>query len=393
MLFIFNDSSALFTSNIMHFGFCLFLIAYMRYNLENQNNSNSRFMFKRFIRSTIWALIADMASYLIDSQRFFADRFVNHVSMILSVFLTAYVGYMLNTFFDAVFHIKDNQKQRKRIYMIPVALVTVLLFINLFNGCLYSIDENNVYTRGPLSLISFFLQYVAFAVVALRAVFFKYPVKTLRYLRLRNSFVLVGVLTLFFGTMQIISQGKIAFQCLGVTAGIFILFSRFQEDQITNDILTGLNNRHALDAYITDKMKVYHDGAHGGESLYLIMMDVNFFKRINDNYGHVEGDKALKTVAKTLKHVGEKYGKSLFIARFGGDEFSAVFESNSEKKVLLLCDEIKKTLEEETKEFKYLLTIGTGYAVYTGSAMSIVSFYDRADKALYEDKDRIKNSK
>ena len=72
---------------------------------------------------------------------------------------------------------------------------------------------------------------------------------------------------------------------------------------------------------------------------------------------------------------------------------TAVFESNSDRKVLRLCEEIKSELVEESKDFKYLLTIGTGYAVYTGKSMSLVSFYERADKELYEDKERIKNSR
>ena len=190
--------------------------------------------------------------------------------------------------------------------------------------------------------------------------------------------------------MQIITGGAVAFQCLGITGSIFILFTRFQDDQITNDILTGLNNRCALDAYIEDKIKIYADGTHGGASLYLIMMDINYFKRINDNYGHVEGDKAIKLVAHILKTVASPYKTDLFVARFGGDEFAAVFETNSENKVKILCEDIKNALADETKDLRYLLSIGTGYAVYGGKTMSLLSLYDRADKALYEDKDRMK---
>ena len=100
---------------------------------------------------------------------------------------------------------------------------------------------------------------------------------------------------------------------------------------------------------------------------------------------------ALKTVAATLKKVGAAYKSNLFIARFGGDEFAAVFETSSERRVIELCNEIKNTLQTETAEKKYCLTIGTGYSLYGGKAMSLASFYEEADKALYEDKDRMKN--
>lgn len=385
-----NASGYLLVSNLLHFIFCLFLIIYMRQALENQNNSHARRMFKRFILFVIWALVADLASYVFDQRQFFGAAFLSFTSMIFSVFLTTYVGYRLNLFFDVVFHITNEHNNRKIIYLLPTVLISILLFANIFNGCLFSIGDDNVYVRGPLSILSFTLQYLAFASVAIRATFFKFKVKTIRYVKLRNSFVWVGVLTLFFGILQIITQGKIAFQCLGITASIFIVFSRFQDDQITHDILTGLNNRYALDAYIEDKIKLYANGPHGMTSLYLVMMDINYFKRINDTYGHVEGDKALKLVAYILKTIGGAYKSNLFIARFGGDEFAAVFEAASERKVQILCEDIKNTLADETKDFRYLLTMGAGYAVYTGKNMSIEALYDRADKALYEDKHRKK---
>ena len=195
---------------------------------------------------------------------------------------------------------------------------------------------------------------------------------------------------LVFGVLQYIGGGKVALQCCGICAGMFIMFARFQDDQITNDILTGLNNRYALDTYIEDKFKVYHDGLHSGNQLYLVLMDINYFKKINDEYGHVEGDKALKTVATTLKAVGSRYRSSLFLARYGGDEFAAVMESNSMRKVEKLCNDIKEMLAVETESFEYNLTLGAGFALYTGSSMSLDTLYTIADKALYEDKDRVK---
>ena len=164
------------------------------------------------------------------------------------------------------------------------------------------------------------------------------------------------------------------------------LFFHFQDDQITNDALTGLNNRYALDAYIADKMQAYASGSHGQRKLYLIMMDINAFKRINDEHGHIEGDNAIKFIANLLKRVGASHRTTLFIARFGGDEFAAVYETSSETSAKALCNEIKDIVCTETKEWKYWLTIGTGIAKYTGKDMTIDKFYTEADEALYEDK-------
>lgn len=364
----------------------------MRVALENQNNSHSRYVFKKFMITVILYLVADMFSYVVDARQFFASKFLNHFSMFASISLTTYIGYLWNRFFDVVFNIGSNKKLRTCLYLTPFAISVVLLIVNIPTGMFYSIDSQNVYARGPLAMVNFLLQYLPFAVLVVRVIFHRFPVKTIRYIKLRNGFIWLGLLTLIFGMFQVLADGKIALQCLGMTASIFIMFSRFQDDQITNDVLTGLNNRHALETYVADKIRDYADGTHGKRRLYLVMMDINYFKRINDIYGHIEGDKALKTVAATLKKVGASYKSELFIARFGGDEFSAVFESESEKRVRQLCLDIKECLDSDTEELKYRISLGVGFALYEGKSMTIDELYGRADKALYDDKSKMKKT-
>jgi diguanylate cyclase (GGDEF)-like protein len=333
-----------------------------------------------------------MLTYVFDKQVFFGADILHELSMFLSVLLTVSVGCMWNAFFDVALHLGAISKSKAFFCALPVIIVFICLVYNVFSGFLFSFDENNVYSRGDYSFISFCLQYLPWAVLFFRALFYKFQTRTLRRSKLRTTFILIGLVSLIFGAYQILTLGKIAFHCFGITSSVFIMFLRFQDDQITNDILTGLNNRYALDTYIDDKFKSYADGMRGKTQLYLIMMDVNDFKRINDVYGHNEGDIALKTVAKALKKVGGHYSGDLFIARFGGDEFAAVYETNAEYRVRNLCDTIKETLINETDKGKYRLTISTGYALYTGKTMSLVELYENADRKLYEDKTTTKNS-
>lgn len=377
-------------ANISSFAFCIFMVICMSVVLANRNNSHSRFAFRRLIWMVSFCLFADMLTYVFDTKEFFAARFLHATSMFMSVLLTVCVGYAWNKFFDVAFHIHNKEKTRSVLYTIPVVITLVCLIINVFDGYLFVIDDKNVYSRGSLAFISFFLQYLLMGVLLLRAVFYKFPVKTVRYAKLRVSFIWVGVISLVFGISQIFALGNIAFHCYGVAASIFIMFLRFQDDQITHDLLTGLNNRYALDEYMEDRIKLYGDGKRGMDQLYLIMMDVNDFKRINDVYGHLEGDNALKIVADMLRQVGIRYDAPLFISRFGGDEFAAVYETNSERKVKELCGCIKETLLACTEDSSYRLTIGTGYSLYTGKDMPISRLYEEADKALYDDKESMK---
>lgn len=381
----------LFTANIFSGFFCLSLVVYMRFALNNRNNYRLRFFFKRFLEIAVIALLADTLSYGFDRHAFAGARELNYIATSLSIIFTTFVGFIWNRFFDIVLHVKAKKTLRTVIFATPVVVSFALAIANLYNGRFFVIGEDNVYTRGEYAFVSFIVQYFGYAAVAVRAIFHRFKVRTLRYVKLRNSFIWAGCAMLLFGAFQIIGGGSVALQCCGITAGMFVMYLRFQDDQITNDILTGLNNRYALDTYLEDKMRVYHNGTHSGKRLYLILMDINSFKEINDEHGHIEGDRALKTVATTLKAVGMRYRSSLFIARYGGDEFAAVLESHSEKRPVKLCVDIKEMLREESEGLDYELTMGTGYATYTGAAMNYAAFYNLADKALYEDKDRMKN--
>ena len=381
----------LFTANVFSGFFCICLVLYMRFALNNRNNYRLRFFFKRFLELAAVALVADTLSYAFDRHVFAGAREINYIATSLSIIFTAFVGSLWNRFFDIVLHVKAKKALRNVIFATPVIISFALVIANFYNGWFFVIGEDNVYTRGEYAYISFLIQYFGYFAVAVRAIFHRFKVRTLRYVKMRNSFIMAGCAMLLFGAFQIIGGGSVAMQCCGITAGMFVMFVRFQDDQITNDILTGLNNRYALDTYLEDKMRVYRDGAHSGKRLYLILMDINSFKEINDEHGHIEGDKALKTVAATLKAVGMRCRSSLFLARYGGDEFAAVLETHSEKRPIKLCQDIKDMLATEAEGLDYVLTMGVGYAAYTGTSMSFESFYSLADAALYEDKDRMKS--
>ena len=302
----------LFTANIFSGFFCIALVVYMRFALNNRNNYRLRFFFKRFLEIAIAALVADTLSYGFDRHLFAGARELNYIATSASIVLTCVVGFVWNKFFDIVLHVKGKKMLRTVIFATPIFLSLALVVANVYNGWFFVIGEDNVYTRGSLAFVYFIMQYFGFFAVAVRAIFHRFKVRTLRYVKLRNSFIWAGSAMLLFSAFQIVGGGSVALQCCGITAGMFVMYSRFQDDQITNDILTGLNNRYALDTYLEDKMRSYHTGTHSGKRLYLMLMDVNSFKEINDEHGHIEGDKALKTVAATLKAIGMRYRSSLF---------------------------------------------------------------------------------
>lgn len=156
-------------------------------------------------------------------------------------------------------------------------------------------------------------------------------------------------------------------------------------DQVSIDELTKLNNRTQLKKYIAGEVPKQLPDKH---DRYVLMVDLNKFKQINDQYGHVEGDFALKRAADALKISCADTPLKTFIARYGGDEFIIIAKTENEELVKKLCDDIRKTMVRLNTEAgaEYELTASIGYAGYSGDISGFQEALGRADDALYKDK-------
>ena len=177
--------------------------------------------------------------------------------------------------------------------------------------------------------------------------------------------------------------------CLGITLGVLYFYFNFQEQLISLDPLTQLNNRNQLIKYLSSKM------AHRDKSkaLYLLVMDVDFFKKINDHFGHIEGDRALVRVAEALKLACAN--EPCFISRYGGDEFVLILEVQDPKELQALCGKINDALAcgNARANAPYPLVLSIGYARYEDSIQSIPQLIALADEELYRVKWERKNQK
>lgn len=391
-IFLNNPELSLAVSNLSKFFFCLVILSFIHVVLQNKANTSSRLAFKKLVLIVILCLVADMLSYVFDTIPTTFARIMNHVAMFAATLLTVSIGYSWNELFDLLFHIKRDRRNRminRLIWVSPSVLMLVFLVINLFTGCLYYIDEANVYHRGDLYFVSFIMQYISFAHAILRAINFKQHMVNapLRREKTRRTVIIFGFVVLTFGVLQAIGNGTVALHCLGLTAGVVIMFVRFLDDQITQDHLTSLNNRYALDMFLADRLKGFAP-TRGTSQLYFILMDADCFKTINDRLGHAEGDNALRCIANALREVSLKRPKKLFVARFGGDEFAAVLEGKDERAVEEFCAELSMTLEKHTEELEYELTLSYGHSTYEGPAMSVDEWINKADADLYDTKQR-----
>ena len=110
--------------------------------------------------------------------------------------------------------------------------------------------------------------------------------------------------------------------------------------------MTNINNRQEMHRYLTQKMKPRTQNLE----LYLLILDVDHFKEINDRYGHIEGDRALVTVAKALEISCSDAKNRAFLSRFGGDEFIVILEAENEQQIRETGELIRENITRLNEE-------------------------------------------
>lgn len=152
------------------------------------------------------------------------------------------------------------------------------------------------------------------------------------------------------------------------------------------DSLTGVYNRFMFEAKLNED---WEKCKNQSIPLALIMIDVDYFKRINDNCGHQEGDKYLKRISAILK---DSVKETHILARYGGDEFAVLISGMDQKEVSDFSEYIRKRVELSRIPHKYsniskYVTISLGAcSVIPSESITINNFVKYADNALYEAK-------
>ena len=151
-----------------------------------------------------------------------------------------------------------------------------------------------------------------------------------------------------------------------------------------SDELTGLLNRRGFMAIAQHQLKVGRRCARG---MVLFFLDVDGLKRINDLYGHAEGDRALKRAARALEMT---FRDSDVIARLGGDEFAVLAIEASRNSEAAMRSRLSRALKLICeRETRYSLHLSLGAArVEVGRKNSMRKLMDRADQSMYEEKRR-----
>jgi diguanylate cyclase (GGDEF)-like protein len=159
-----------------------------------------------------------------------------------------------------------------------------------------------------------------------------------------------------------------------------------------HDSMTKVHNRGKFDSYL---YHLWHKNINEKKQISLLLIDIDYFKEFNDNYGHVEGDNCIMLVANTITSlVNEKY----FVARYGGDEFVVILPDSKLETAVSLGIDIKNEMSKLNivHEFpatsnKVTLSIGVA-SIVPSQDISINEFIRKADAALYSAKKSGRNT-
>lgn len=258
-----------------------------------------------------------------------------------------------------------------------VALNSLLAILSIRGGYLFVIDANNNYMRGEWFLVT---AVMTFFVVFTSTVYITYYQKEIN----RKDFIPLlsfGLPVTVAGLMQTFNPDATVI-APSMAISILIIFIHVQSRILSTDFLTGLANRRDYENHLeTLEKKCCKDLELGG-----IVIDIDDFKKVNDNHGHSIGDEVLTKVGEILK---KSVRESDFVARLGGDEFSIAVLYKEKDTLEEIVDRINRNVEIYNKESKLdcKIKLSIGFGVYQKKAnYSIEHFFIHLDEKMYKEK-------
>ncbi len=361
-----NGTGILLMFLIMHYGNNIFRVGLLADKL-----------YYGMVWLTVALCMVETATFLIDGKLFAGSRIMAFVLNELLYTMNILFGFLWILFADAKVYSENKLLKKRFIPMIlPLLVMLVLLIANIFNGWIFEISEENVYSRNFLFVFDYAVTYSY--LLAGAGILYKNRSSTKRYTYLP---VLLFILPVAIGSLlQFLFYG-IATLWLSAAIGLTSLYISLQTENAYLDRLTGVYNRHYFETYVS---ALYKAAARDSkkQKIAALMIDIDRFKSINDRYGHVVGDEALIRSARILR---ASAGKNALVVRYGGDEFLIILRDKSETEVALLVGEIQKNCAAANRlsDKDYTLSFSIGYTIADPAVVDNEEFLIRADAAMY----------
>ncbi len=360
------------TVNASAFVLLLIVKLHMRSQFGRKVLLDARIL-KIMINLTMFQCLFDTLVFWIDGRDFPFAREMNYIGNIIYYILNGTIAYFWPLF--AEYKINGSYKRVKKlatILAVPLGAAAVLSVTAPLNGIVFTISEDNIYSRGdlfvlPTALIFFYVLWGTVNVYINRRKNGKYMIFPAVYF---ITPIVLGML------VQMFNYG-ITMSFMGIAIGLTGVYMSTQNESAYIDQLCGVYNRR----YYNDYVRSFCASNNKDEKITGVLIDMDNFKPINDNFGHHTGDMALIAFSEILRRHMSKIG---FAVRYGGDEFILITKESAEKAEAVVAE-----IEKETKALndsgKYQFKLEFSYGMTTVTAgTDAESFLDEMDKRMYE---------
>ncbi len=350
-------------------GILLIFCVFSGWKSLQQSRENKKIF--QMMLCTFLSCVADIVSFSVDGKNSSFFRMLNYVS---NLWL-----YIANPIMEVLWvktlarHINGYVSRLQNILIKTIIFICIILIIvNFVSPVLFTIDEKNIYSRKP-----FYWLFNIFAIIFMLDSLIIYAVGKIRGGVMKFFPVAQFLTPVIFG---ILAQGffyGITTVWPSVAICVTCLILSLQNQNLITDKLTGLFNRFYL-----DRLK---DQLVGKKAVTVMMLDMNGFKRINDTFGHSEGDNALVAMGQILS---ESVGNKGAAIRYAGDEFVIVINTDKEdigKAVENLIYKNVDAYNEKSKNF-YKLSVSIGSGIFDFSYNSLDYVLQVVDERMYTNK-------
>ena len=274
-----------------------------------------------------------------------------------------------------------NDIKMKRLCLLPIVISLGIMVVLYIVDPLFWINEANELNRMyyPLMFLAPFFYLFAGFILSVRCAIRAQSRAERRQCLMLGS---IPLAVMAFGMLQVIILNAPTF-CFGCTVMWLFYYIQNMQTLISVDELTHLNNRGQINRFL-EQIRYSED-----TKVYIMMIDINRFKKINDTYGHAEGDHALIIVSDALRMVCEEIRSFVFIGRYGGDEFTIIMKNPEEEdRPEELTEKIRTIIAglREQNHLSYELAVSIGYDELLSDSDTVYACMDRADRKLYIDK-------
>jgi diguanylate cyclase (GGDEF)-like protein len=265
--------------------------------------------------------------------------------------------------------------------LIPLLAAAMLIAVNPANGIVFTVSAAGTSAHGPLfpvfsACIGVYAAYGLYLLLRQRKSL--QPGEVIPYL-------VIPLIAAAAGLVQALLNTSVMIAWPAAALALLVMQMRMLGEKANIDHLTGLYNRKYIDEFIEDLLDS-GGGLRGSHNFAALMLDIDGFKKINDSFGHLEGDRAIVTAAALLK---KSVRKGDFVARYGGDEFLVILDRCSSvtprRVIQRITDSLGRYNSGSAKPYKLEFSIGC--QLFSGNTtLTAKDIFSSIDELMYRNK-------